>query len=122
MREISEGVARTFRARVEFQYDHFTPVTVNDPDLAHLVVPALEKVLGKDHVIQTPPVLGAEDFAYFANEIPGFYFWTGVRRPGDPLIRGLHTPEFDIDERSIPVAIRAMTTLVETWFKAQSSP
>ena len=54
---------------------------------------------------------GGEDFAYFANEVPGFYFRLGITDP-DKGSGGLHTPTFRADDGSIEIGVRAMVSLV----------
>jgi amidohydrolase len=67
--------------------------------------------VGAANVVTSPPTMAGEDFSYFANEIPGFYFRLGVVAPGTHS-GGLHTPDFRADDASIAVGIRAMTDLV----------
>jgi metal-dependent amidase/aminoacylase/carboxypeptidase family protein len=61
-------------------------------------------------VLDVEPTMAGEDFAYFANEVPGFYFRLGVVDPAHPS-GGLHTPTFRADD-AVPVGIRAMTAVV----------
>ena len=58
-----------------------------------------------------PPTTGAEDFSYFSNVVPGFYFWIGVV-PQGKASGGHHTPTFYAADESVPIAMRLMTTLV----------
>ena len=57
------------------------------------------------------PATVAEDFAYFANEIPGFYYRLGTLKPGTTS-GNHHTPTFQADDSAIPVGIKAMAYLV----------
>ena len=118
MREILEGVTKAAGATYELAYERNNPATINDPELASQMRPTLERVLGAENVIDDPPVMGAEDFAYFANEIPGLYFRLGVVAPGTSS-GGLHTPTFRGDDSAIPLGIRAMTHLVIDYLRAR---
>jgi amidohydrolase len=111
MREILDGIARAFGGSYELDYRQNAPATVNDPDLAARVRPALERAVGKENVIVSPPTMGGEDFAYFANEVPGFYFRLGTVKPGTTS-GGLHTPDFRADDSAVPVGMKAMARLV----------
>ena len=74
---------------------------------------ALEAALGQENVVEVLPSTGGEDFAYFANEVPGLYFRLGIEKPGLPS-GALHTPTFRADDDSIEVGIRAMIALVRS--------
>lgn len=111
MREILDGVARAFGGSYELDYRQNAPATVNDPELAAWARPVLARAVGEDNVIASPPTMGGEDFAYFANEVPGFYFRLGTLAPGTTS-GGLHTPDFRADDAAVPVGIKAMARLV----------
>ena len=59
-----------------------------------------------------PAQMGAEDFAYFQQRIPGFYFFVGVANPARNITAMIHTEHFDIDEDALAVGMRAMATAV----------
>ena len=56
--------------------------------------------------------MGGEDFAFFANEVPGLYYFLGVRDPAKGPAAGIHTPRFDPDERALEVGLRVSVALV----------
>lgn len=86
------------------------PVTVNHPALTARLVPSLEKALGAANVVEMDLNMGAEDFSYYAREVPGFFFFVGATPPGqDPLkAPSNHSPEFFLDEQALKVGTRAM--------------
>jgi len=85
------------------------PVTVNDPALTAKVLPSLQKVAGKD-VVEMTLTTGAEDFAYYAKEVPGFFFFVGATPKGqDPnTAPSNHSPQFFLDESALPLGTRAL--------------
>jgi amidohydrolase len=111
MREIFAGTAAAAGARFELTFDDAIPVTVNDTALARRFHPVLERVVGAKNVGIAPPETGAEDFSYFAQEVPGFYFKLGAVNEGNKS-GGHHTPTFRADDETIPVGVRAMTAVV----------
>lgn len=111
MREIFTGVTAAAGARFELTFDDSNPVTVNDTALARRFHGVLERAVGAENVGIVPPETGAEDFSFFAREVPGFYFKLGAVRPGNTS-GGHHTPTFRADDESIPVGVRAMTSVV----------
>jgi amidohydrolase len=111
MGEIVDGTARAGGGTAEVRYERGAPATINDPELAEMMLPTLRRVLGASNVEDQEPATAGEDFAFFANEIPGFYFSLGMIKPGTNS-GGHHTPTFQADDSSIPVGMRAMTSLL----------
>jgi amidohydrolase len=111
MHEILDGVARAAGGSYTLEIDHAYPVTVNDTALAAASRPTLERALTADDVLLLPPTPGAEDFSYFANEVPGFYFRLGGLKPGTTS-GGHHTPTFNMDDGAVPVGMKAMASLL----------
>ena len=111
MREILDGITRANGATFEMDYKRNAPATVNDPALSNTVQPLLERTVGAGNVKIVEPSMGGEDFAYFANEVPGFYYRLGVVKPGTTS-GGLHTPTFRADDSAVPVGIRVMSRLL----------
>jgi len=68
---------------------------------------------GEDNVHVIPAVTGAEDFSFFAEKIPSFYFFTGGQDPDAPADQVFphHTPDFFIDERGLETGVKAMSYL-----------
>jgi amidohydrolase len=111
MREILDGVTRAGGGSYSLQYDRTTPVVVNDDTLARRLRPTMERLMGAENVLSIPPTTGAEDFAFFANAVPGFFYRLGTVRPGTTS-GDHHTPTFMADDASIPIGMRVMSTLV----------
>ena len=111
MRDIFAGLTQAAHATYELSFNRTHPLTANDVDLTARLVPSLERVVGKDMIRQVPPTTGAEDFSYFSNVVPGFYFWIGVV-PQGKASGGHHTPTFYAADESVPIAMRLMATLV----------
>ena len=119
MREILSGITAAGGGTSELTYARGIPATVNDLALTDQMAPSLAKVVGREHVKVIEPTMGGEDFAYFANVVPGFYFRLGMVKPGSTS-GDHHTPTFRADDSAIPVGIKAMTTLVLDYLKAKA--
>ena len=78
MNKILEGITLAYGGSFELDYDRGTPATINDPELAKQMIPTMERVVGKNNLKFLDPVMGGEDFAFFANEVPGMYYRLGV--------------------------------------------
>ena len=111
MREIVDGITRAGGGSFDLEYDRITPVVINDRDLTTWAVPALAAVVGAGHVSEADPWMAGEDFARFANEVPGFFFFLGTQKPGT-ISGGHHSPTFRADDAALPVGVRAMAHLV----------
>jgi amidohydrolase len=119
VREIVDGIARGAggSAQVEF-VDHLPPV-MNDLTLAKRMAPVLERVAGSKNVAAWPPVMGADDFAYFAQVVPGFFFYIGTQKPG--TTSGInHAPNFQADDSAIAIGTRAMTEVLLEYLRKAS--
>ena len=111
MREIFDGVTRASGGSFTLEFNRAYPLTVNDTLLARRSRPTMERVLGRGNVVDIPPVTGGEDFSYFANTVPGFFYRLGTTKPGT-VSGGHHTPTFRADDASIPVGMRVMSALL----------
>ncbi len=109
-----EKTAEASGATAKFEMDSYSnPVTVNEPKLTAKMLPTLQRVAGETNVKQIPLVTGAEDFAYFANAVPSFYFVVGVTPAGQDAVAAPvnHSPLFYLDEKALPLATRAMAAV-----------
>jgi amidohydrolase len=87
-------------------------VTFNDPALARQTRGVLAAVAGETKVIEPPPQMGAEDFSYYQKEMPGVFFFLGVRNEARKITAMVHTEYFDIDEDTLQLGVRAMSATV----------
>lgn len=117
--DVVGGISHSFDANYIFDYQKGAPPLYNHPDLASILIPALTRILGEENVKPLNPQMVAEDFSYFCQKIPGFYFLLGVNSPDDPAGAPLHSPFFNPDERSIPLGIKIMCHLLIECFEHQ---
>ena len=109
---VAEKVAQAHGAKAVAQVPDTkgNPVTANDPDLTARMRPSLEKVVGADGVVDPGLTMGAEDFSFYAREVPAMFFFVGATPAGqDPLkAPSNHSPEFFLDESALDVGLRAL--------------
>jgi metal-dependent amidase/aminoacylase/carboxypeptidase family protein len=107
-----ESTARANGATATFKIEPGSnPVLFNDPELTEKMVPTLMRVAGEGHMRLSPLITGAEDFAFFAQKVPSMYFRVGVT-PADrdpETAPSNHSDYFYVDEKAIPIAMRALT-------------
>ena len=115
MRNIAESTAKMAGATVEvfLPYGQSYPVTYNDEDLTKRVLPTLRQIVGEEMVYRSERTTGAEDFSFFSQQVPGFYFFLGVNKlDADPLTTpGNHSPFFYVDDGALPVGVKALSHL-----------
>jgi amidohydrolase len=121
MREILDGVTRAGGGSFELQYDRITPVTVNHRALSDRMRPTLERLVGAQNVETIPPTTVGEDFAFFANAVPGFFYRLGTTKPGTTS-GDHHTPTFMADDSAIPIGMRAMSILLLDYLAGGAQP
>lgn len=112
LKDVATDVAAAHGASVDARVPDRdgNPVTYNNPALVARMRPSLEAVAGKDHVVEPPLQMGAEDFSYFAREVPSMFFFVGATAPGvDPSTApSNHSPKFMLDESALDLGLRAM--------------
>lgn len=110
VRRTASSIAEAAGATADVTIDQGYGVTRNDPALYRQMAPTLEMVAG-DRFIEATQTTTAEDFSYFAEEVPGLFLFLGVA-PEDPkLIHPNHSPRFYADERALPVGVEALTSM-----------
>ena len=109
--DILDGITRAGGGSYELDYQRGTPSTINDPELAAQMIPSLRVSVGNARFRQLPPTMGGEDFAYFALEVPGFFYRLGIDKEGS--VNGPHhSPTFRADDRSVPIGMHVMSNVL----------
>jgi hippurate hydrolase len=104
IRRVVAGCCDAAGATFDLQYTNGFPVTSNDADQTAYVRALAQSTIGDARVVPSPPVMGSEDFSYFAQRVPAcFYFLGGCS--GDATSYPNHHGKFDIDERALETGI-----------------
>jgi amidohydrolase len=106
------GVCEANRATYELDYDRTAPVVDNDEGLTGFAQASFAHSLGSEHVLVVDPIMAAEDFAYFQQQIPGVYFFLGVANFAEGWTDYVHTPTFRPDEKAIVAGVKAAASLL----------
>jgi amidohydrolase len=117
---VVRGITQSVGADYTFSYRKGSPPVYNHPELVKIIRPSLLRVLGEENVKDLKPQMVAEDFAYYCQNIPGFFFLLGVKNPEEKTMAPLHSPYFNPDERSIPLGIKIMCHLLLDILEHQS--
>ena len=83
----------------------------------------LEDVFGSDNVHAAPMVTGAEDFAFYQERVPGFFFFLGGRPAGVPRGQAVpnHSPFFTVDESALVLGVKAMSRVAIDYLETGAS-
>ena len=112
MDAIARGITGIYGATYKLDYVAGTTVTFNEPALARQTRTVLSAVAGESRVIEPLPQMGAEDFSYYQQQMPGVFFFLGQRNEAKKITAMVHTEYFDIDEDTLPLGVRAMSSVV----------
>ncbi len=110
MHQVLDGVTKALGGTYQLDVQDIGTVTYNDPALVAQTIPALARVFGENNVRQIGPQMVAEDFSYYQKQIPGFFYFIGVRNESKGFVHAVHTPEFDLDEDVLPLGVQALTS------------
>ena len=113
MKEMVPDIAKSFRAEATIDIDKGYPITYNNEKLTSKMLPTIQRIAGKDNVIEIDAVTGAEDFSFFQQKVPGLYFFLGGKaldvKPEDAA--GHHTPDFLLDESGFVLGVKTLASL-----------
>lgn len=104
VRTVCEHTALAHRCTAEVEFPgHDYPPTVNDARLWKFAQQIGRQLLGESQVQEVPPIMGGEDFAYYAERIPGLFVGLGVRNEAIGAVYNVHHPRFKADEAALPI-------------------
>ena len=114
IKRTAESIAESAGATADVTITKQYPATVNDPALTAKMLPTLQRVSGDTPIVNPDLVTGAEDFSFFAREIPGLYLFLSNIAPGQDQTNSPsnHSPLFDMYEPSMELGVSAFSHLV----------
>ncbi|HXM78828.1 MAG TPA: amidohydrolase [Thermoanaerobaculia bacterium] len=101
MERVVRGTAEAAGVRARLHYRRVNRATVNNPEMAELVIETAARLLGSDNVETNTRTLGGEDMSVFLDRVPGCFFFVGSAPAGGH--RPHHSPRFDFDERALAI-------------------
>ena len=102
MEQYVKGICEGFGATYKFDYRFGYPSVKNDNSLIPMLNSVSEKILGDNKLSIVNPSMGGEDFAYYAEKVPGLFFRLGTYNEAKDCIYPNHHPKFDVDEDALP--------------------
>ena len=121
IKRTAEDIAQSGGATAEVAITPGYPITYNDPALTEKMLPTLRRVAGEKNTRLVNAVLGAEDFSFFQQKVPGLFFWIGTRPPDQTPEQAAsnHSPLFYVDERGLLLGVRALSQLAVDYLSAR---
>ncbi|MBM4020350.1 MAG: amidohydrolase [Planctomycetes bacterium] len=113
IKQTAEMIAAAAGASAEVQIREGYPVSVNDEGLTEKMLPTLKRCAGEKNVVLRDKSTGAEDFAFFQQKIPGFYYHLGVVPAGVDVKQAApgHSDKFFVDEAALVMGVRSLANL-----------
>ena len=109
IKQIATGIASTFEAKAEVDYQRRYPATINHAKQAEIAIKAAQNVVGETNVIIDPtPSMGAEDFAFMLKKIPGAYVWLGAGQGAN-----LHNPAYNFNDEVLTTGVEYFIEIVK---------
>jgi len=110
IRTIADHTARAMGASAEVFFDNAYPVTNNDESLTARMLPTLQRVAGPRNVLLGQKITGYEDFSYYQQRVPGFFYFVGITPPGSKAAPN-HSPRFFVDESALRLGVQSLAQL-----------
>ncbi|MBM3432190.1 MAG: amidohydrolase [Bacteroidetes bacterium] len=111
IRQLSESLVRSMGGELDLHIDVGYPCVHNDPQVNEACRLLAETYLGAENVSETELRMGAEDFGFYAQQIPGCFFRLGTRNELKGIVHGVHTPRFMVEESAIETGVGLMAWL-----------
>ena len=111
MMQQAKGLSLATGAEIDFKVDVGYPTVDNEPVITEAAWKLADTYMGASNVEETEKRMGAEDFGYYSQVIPGCFFRLGVRNESKGIIHNVHTPQFNIEEEAIENGVGMMAWL-----------
>jgi amidohydrolase len=108
-------IARTLGGDYELRIVDGYPPMNNHPQVLTVLRKVVTGLIGEEKIVEPKPEMGAEDFGFFIQDIPGAMFYLGCRIEGDA--RRHHDARFDIDEDCLPIGAAIMASTALDYFQ-----
>ena len=111
MKEMAPALAKAYGGDAEVEFQNNTAITYNDLELTADMLPTLQSLAGEDKVELVKATTGGEDFSFFQEKVPGFYFFIGGMTPGNTTPYPHHKADFMIDDDGMLLGVKSLSQL-----------
>ena len=119
IKRTTEDIAHAGGATADVAITRGYPITYNDPALTEKMATTLRRVAGASNVSVVNPTLGAEDFSFYQQKVPGLFIWLGTRPKNQTAEEAAsnHSPLFFVDESGLGLGVRALSHLAVDYLR-----
>lgn len=121
MERIIKGVTEAHGATYQFEYKNGYRPVINDGEVTAELESCLIETFGEDVVQTAEQTMGGEDFSAYQQVAPGTFFFIGAGNPEEGITAPHHHPRFTVDERSLPMGVKAFVATVLKLLTQQSN-
>jgi hippurate hydrolase len=111
IRQLSQNLVKSMGGEIDLVIDVGYPSVFNNEELNNMARQKAIAYAGPGNVEETEKRMGAEDFGYYTQQIPGCFYRLGVMNAEKGIVSGVHTPTFNIDESAIEIGMGMMAWL-----------
>ena len=111
MHQLTSNLVQSMGGEADLHIDVGYPCVMNDEKVTAEAMSLASDFLGAENVSETELRMGAEDFGYYAQQIPACFYRLGTMNKAKGITAGVHTPIFNIDEKAIEIGIGMMAWL-----------
>lgn len=111
IKEMATTIAKAYGGSAVVEIVNGAAITYNDAALVNQMLPTLQKTAGPKKVMLMKAITGAEDFSFFQEKVPGFYFFLGGNTPGNTQAFPHHTPDFKIDDAGMLLGVKTLSEM-----------
>ncbi len=108
IKNISQKIASSYRCKISFSYDCYSPAVKNDPKLTDKIEKLSRKILPSKYFYKYHPVMGGEDFAFYSQILPSTYMFIGIGKKSGVH----HSSKYNLDEKILPFAVKYFSQLI----------
>ena len=122
IKRTAEEIAASAGAKADVAIETGYPITYNDPSLTERIAPVFRRLTSDVQVVN--PTLGAEDFSFYQQKVPGLFFWLGTRPKNQTAEQAAanHSPLFYVDESGLELGVRALSHVAVDYLSADKRP
>ena len=111
IRKLATELVHSMGGEVDVHIDVGYPCVMNNEEITTAAMKKAAEYIGAENVSETELRMGAEDFGYYAQQIPACFYRLGTMNKAKGIIAGVHTPTFNIDENAIEIGMGIMAWL-----------
>ena len=121
MKEVSEGVATTYRCRMDYEILSSCPSVITDDDVTAQVEESIHSLIPQAHVMRGAHGMGSEDFAEITDKVPASYYMMGAGPEDSAKRLGQHNPKIEFNEDVLSTGAAIYTKAAMDWLDKNSN-